>query len=130
MKESEIVLRVFSIKTRKWLFIVLYPANIRLGEDVFSVTFFSLLRRLQDIIARRLANTSWIRLGRYLEDVLKTFCRRLAKTLLQTRLEDVLEDEKLLHWRGLQDVLENKKCLLGTNHLHKMKTIFVMIYLL
>ena len=58
MKESEIVLRVFSIKTRKWLFIVLYPANIRLGEDVFSVTFFSLLRRLQDIIARRLANTS------------------------------------------------------------------------
>ena len=30
-------------------------------------------RRLEDIIARRLANTSWRRLGRHLEDVLKTF---------------------------------------------------------
>ena len=45
------------------------PANIRLGEDVlktssrrlqdvFSVTFFCLPRRLEDIIAIRLANTS------------------------------------------------------------------------
>ena len=52
------------------------PANIRLGEDVlktssrrlqdvFSVTFFCLLRRLEDITA--------IRLARRLEDVLKTF---------------------------------------------------------
>ena len=76
------------------------PANIRLGEDVlktswrwlqhvFSVTSFCLLRRLQDIIARRLASTSW----RRLEDVLG-------------RREDVLEDEKVLRWRCLQDVLK------------------------
>ena len=109
------------------------PANIRLGkdvlktswrhlEDVFSVTFFCLPRRLEDIIARRLANTSWRRLGRRLEDVLKTSWRRLGR-----HLEDVLKTS----WRrfrktyckcvlktssrGLEDVLENKKCLLGTN---------------
>ena len=46
-----------------------FPVNIRLGEDVlktywrrlqdvFSVTFFCLPRRLEDIIARHLANTS------------------------------------------------------------------------
>ena len=57
----------------------------RRTEDVFSVTFFCLPRRLEDIIARRLANTSWRRLGR----------------------------RKVLRWRRLQDVLENKKCLLG-----------------
>ena len=73
-----------------------YPANIRLGEnvlktswrrleDVFSVKFFCLPRRLEDIISRRLANTSWRRLGRRLEDVFKTSLRRLAR-----RLEDVL----------------------------------------
>ena len=38
-----------------------------------SVIFFCLPRRLEDITARRLANTSWKRLGRRLEDVLKTF---------------------------------------------------------
>ena len=64
-----------------------FPANIRLGEnvlktssrrlqDVFSVTFFCLPRRLEDIIARRLANTSW----RRLEDVLKTSWRHFRKT--------------------------------------------------
>ena len=73
------------------------PANIRLGEDVlktpwrrlqdvFSVTFFCLPRRLEDIIARRLANTSWRRLEDvledekcYAEDVFKTSWRRLGK---------------------------------------------------
>ena len=42
------------------------PANIRLGEDVLKsscrrledVTLFCLPRRLEDIIARRLVNTS------------------------------------------------------------------------
>ena len=89
----------------------------RRPEDVFSVTFFCLPRRLQDITARCL-----------LEDVLKTPWRRpLEEAVLQTHLEDVvqgvlktssrslgrqknchadiLEDEKLLHWRRLEDVL-------------------------
>ena len=43
-----------------------------------------------------------------LEDVLKTS----SEEVLQTGLEDVLEDEKLLRWRRLQDISENKKCLL------------------
>ena len=64
-------------------------------EDVFSVTFFCLSRRLQDIIARRL-----------LENVLKTSWRR--------HLEDVfgrhLGRQKNCY---ADDVLENKKCLLG-----------------
>ena len=30
-------------------------------------------------------------------------------------LHDILEDEKLLHWRCLQDFLETNKCLLGYN---------------
>ena len=34
-----------------------------------------------------------------LQDVLKTFSRPLAR-----RLEDVLEDEKLLRWRRLEDM--------------------------
>ena len=70
------------------------PANIRLGkdvlktssrrlQDVFSVTFFCLPRRLEDIIARRLANTSW----RRLEDII---ARRLANTSWR-RLENVLK---------------------------------------
>ena len=72
---------------------------------------------------RRPANTSW----RHLEDVLKTSWRRLVKKFWkrpgdvlktslegvpETHLEDVLEDEKLLHWRSLQDVFQHKKCLL------------------
>ena len=128
---------------------IIIPANIRLGEDVlktswkrledvFSVIFFCLPRRLEnvlktswthncktscnrilntswkrleDIIARRLANTSWTRL----EDVLKTSWRRLAR-----HLEDVLKTSwktksvtLKTSWRRLEDVLENKKCLLG-----------------
>ena len=104
------------------------PANIRLGEDVlkmswrwlqhvFSVTFFCLLRRLQDalktssrhncktsckhvletswrrledVLGRLIANTSWRRLGRWKSITLKMSSRRL------------------------EDGLENKKCLLGT----------------
>ena len=53
-------------------------------------------RRLEDIIARRLPNTSWRRLGRGLEDVLKTSWRRL---------EDVLQDVLKMYWRCLKDVL-------------------------
>ena len=57
---------------------VLVKTYWRCLEDVFSVTFFCLPRRLEDIIARRLANTSWRRLGR----------------------------RKVLRWRRLQDVLK------------------------
>ena len=86
-----------------------FPANIRLGEDVLKISsrrlqcniFFvfqnvlkTAWRRLEDIIAIRLANTSWRRLGRRLarrlEDILG---RRIANTSWR-RLEDVLEDEK------------------------------------
>ena len=66
-----------------------------------------------------LFNTSLIRLqrsnfclSRGLQDVLKTFCKEVLKTSwknLTRRLEDVLEDEKLLRWRHLEDVL--KTCL-------------------
>ena len=90
----------------------IFPANIRLGEDVlktfwrrlqdvFSVTFFRLPRRLEDIIARRFANTSWRRLEDILQDVLKTSWRHFRKTyckyVLKTssrRLQEVLADEK------------------------------------
>ena len=48
-------------------------------------------------------------LSRGLQDVLKTFCKEVLKTSwknLTRRLEDVLEDEKLLRWRRLEDVLK------------------------
>ena len=72
------------------------PPNIRLGEDVlktssrhlqgvFSVRYFCLPRRLEDVL-----KTSWKRLARRLEDILG---RRIANTSWR-RLEDVLEDEK------------------------------------
>ena len=51
-------------------------------------------------------------LSRGLQDVLKTFCKEVLKASwrnLTRRLEDVLEDEKLLRWRRLEDVL--KTCL-------------------
>ena len=123
------------------------PANIRLGEDVlktpwsrledvFSVTFFCLPRRLEDIIARRLANTSWKRLEDVLMTSWKTSWRRLESVLKTSlrRLEDVLGKRianrswrrkiAKTSWktksvtlqtslRRLEDVLENKKYLLG-----------------
>ena len=112
-----------SMKGTEHCFFRRVSANIRLVEDVlktsrrhlqdvFSVTFFCLPRRLEDIIARRLANTSW----RRLEDILG---RRIANTSWR-RLQDVFKRS----WktksftlktssRCLQDVSENKKCLLG-----------------
>ena len=50
------------------------------------------------------------RLGRRLEEVLG---RRIANTSSR-RLQDVLEDEKCY----AEDVLENRKCLLGQLFLH------------
>ena len=95
-------------------------ANIRLGEDVlkmswrriedvFSVTFFCLPRRLKDIIGRRLANTSWRCLEDVLEDVLKTSWRRFRKTFCKYVLKTSsrrLGRRKVLRWRRLQDVLK------------------------
>ena len=49
-------------------------------EDVFRVALFRLPRRLQNVFAKRLAIMSW------------------------RRLQDVLEDKKMLHWRHLQDI--------------------------
>ena len=56
----------------------------RRTEDVFSVTFFCLPRRLEDIIARRLANTSWRRLEDVLEDE-KCYAEDVFKTSWKTR---------------------------------------------
>ena len=108
-----------------------FAVNIRLGEnllktswrhlgDVFSVTFFCLPRRLEDIIARRPANTSWIRLEyvlktswktswKRLENVLKTSWRRFRKTYCKYVLKTSsrrLGRRKVLRWRRLQDVLK------------------------
>ena len=101
----------------------LYPSKLsswwRRTEDVLSVTFFCLQRRLEYILRtssrhnfkasswRRLQEevfkTSSRRLGRcleimfwsHLQDILKTSCKDVLKTfledLLQTRLEDVLK---------------------------------------
>ena len=92
-------------------------------EDVFNVTFFCLPRRLEGIIARRLEDvledilkTPWRRLARRLEDILG---RCIANTSWR-RLEDVFKRSwktksvtLKTSWGRVEDVLENKKCLLG-----------------
>ena len=130
-----------SSQSTVWSQFNMCPANIRLDEDVlktswrrleddFSVTFFCLSRRLQDVLKtssrHNCKNSSWRRLEEDvlhegLEDVLKTSRRRLAKTFWRRledvfgrgfantsgrRREDVLENEELLHWRRLQDVFK------------------------
>ena len=67
------------------------------------------------------SKTSSRRLERCLQDVFKTSARRLCKIssrclckISLRRLQDVLEDVKLLRWRRrLQDVFKTNKCLLG-----------------
>ena len=91
-----------------------YQANIcwssRRLQHVFSVTILRLPRRLEDVL-----KTSC-------KDVLKTSWRPLAR-----RLEDVLEDEKLLRWRRLEDVLKTlwrqAKYLLGISVSNKSKCV-------
>ena len=106
-----------------------YPANIRLGEDIFRLRLQkTALRRLQDVLiktniftwlirlqktsSRRLAKTS----SRHLEDVFKTSSRHLQDILLR-RFQDVLQRclqdlFKTYHWVNLflltrfQDVFE------------------------
>ena len=103
------------------------PANIscfpRRLENVFSITLFvfqdvlkTSWRRLQDIFTIRLPKT-------FSRRVCKTSCNYVFKTFSR-RLQDVLEDKKMLHWRRLtrlQDVfkassvrLHQGECLLGT----------------
>ena len=53
-------------------------------------------RRLEEVLGRHIANTSW----RRLQDVFKTFWKTKSVTLKTSS-------------RRLEDVLENKKCLLG-----------------
>ena len=85
---------------------VLVKAFWRCFEDVFSVIFFWLPRRLQDVFTRRLEDVleiSWRRClvnmsWRCLEEVLR---RSLTNTSWR-RLENVLEDEKLLRRRRLE----------------------------
>ena len=80
---------------------VLVKTYWRRLQDVFSVTFFCLPRRLEDIIARRLANTSWRRFR-------KTYCKYVLKTSWR-RLQEVLEDEKCC----AEDVFKTSWRLLG-----------------
>ena len=65
-------------------------------------------RRLQDMSSRHLQDMSSRRLqdmsSRRLQDVFSVTIFRLPR-----RLEDVLEDVKLLHWRRVEDVF--KTCL-------------------
>ena len=73
-------------------------------EDVFSVTFFCLPRRLEDI---HNCKTSC-------KHVLKTSSWRHLARLLPRRLDNVLG--RLIantSWRRLEDLLGSKKCLLG-----------------
>ena len=55
-------------------------------------------RRLEDVLGKRIANTSW----RRLEDIFKTSWKTKSVTLKTSS-------------KRLEDVLENKKCLLGSN---------------
>ena len=103
---------------------VLVKTYWRRLEDVFSVTFFCLPRRLHDIIARSLLEdilvTSWRRrLENFLkmscegvlkmwrpEDVFRTSWRSFWKTFCNYVLKTSSQDERLLHWRRLEDVLK------------------------
>ena len=77
-----------------------YPANIRLGENVLKTSW----RRLEDIIARCLANTSWRRFR-------KTYCRYVLKTL---------EDEK----RYAEDVFKKSWRRLGKQEMFAGEDVF------
>ena len=85
----------------------------RLQCNIF-LSFKRSWRRLEGIIARRLTNTSW----RRLEDVFKTSWRRFRKTYCKYILKTSWKTNSVMlktSSRRLQDVLENKKRLLGEN---------------
>ena len=101
---------------------VLVKTYWRRLEDVFSVTFFCLPRRLQDIIARSLLEdilvTSW---RRRLENFLKMSCEGVLK---MWRPEDVFTRRKIItlktSWRRFENVLESKECLLGSKKVNEV----------
>ena len=70
----------------------------------FSKTFSRRLARC----LKGVFKTSWKTKNCYAEGVLKTSSRHVLKTSSR-RLEDVLEDKKLLSWRRVKDVF--KTCL-------------------
>ena len=107
------------------------PANICLGEDalktswrrledVFSVTFFCLPRRLEHVLktswrhnckksCKHVLKTSWRRFARHLEDVLRMSWRRFRKTYWKCVFKTSsrrLVRRKVLRWRRLEDVLK------------------------
>ena len=124
---------VLSLITSQQTFVALQDMSWGRLQHVFSIKMFRLPRRLANTSWRRLEDisqdvlkTSWKTKNCYAEDVLKTSWRHVLKTswrhVLKTsstrlqrnnftssktswrRLEDVLEDEKLLRWRRLQDM--------------------------
>ena len=62
-------------------------------------------RRLQDMSSRRLQDMSSRRFQDVLQGVFKTSLQDIFKTSTR-RLQDVLEDRKLLRWRRVEDVFE------------------------
>ena len=85
------------------------PANIRLDEDVQKASW----RRLEDFFS-----------------VTFFCCKTSLEEVLQTRLEDVLEDKKLLRWRrlGKQEMFGGK--LLKGCHQDENVTVLVMFTVL
>ena len=70
---------------------IIFPANIRLDEDVWKTSFvFVFKRRLQDVLIK----TNIFVFAICLQDVLKTFSRYLAKESLR-HLQDVLQKMSL-----------------------------------
>ena len=84
-------------------------------QHVFSVAFFCLPRRLQDVLktsCKYVLKTSWKMKDCYAEDVLKTCVEDVLKTYLEDFLKTCLEDILKISWR-------QTKCLLGipvSNH--------------
>ena len=81
----------------------------------------------------------------YLQDVFKTFSRRIQRNNFPSskmfsfktssrRFQDVLEDEKLLHWRRSQDVfktcIEDQQMFAGIQYPWIHSVSFQMYYLL
>ena len=79
----------------------MYPANIRLGEDVLKTSSrhnckTSFWRRLENILKKaswkHVLKTSWKAAWRRLENVLKASCEDVLKTFLEDVLEIRLEE--------------------------------------
>ena len=84
------------------------PANIPRGEEVFQDDFKTSSKR----VARRLLEDvlKW-------EDILQTLLEDVLKDVLKMSFEDILRARLKTSWKmkdcDPEDVLENKKCLLG-----------------